>query len=117
MNWKEIPRPARKADYRYKYLQLLCPPPEDGHKPAPGDPPLPIRAGDVLRISMRRNALETWEKTNIPNVSAWGDMRILELTWKCPCCGSRHAVMIPEAWLDEGRAVFVEPILEGAGHA
>ena len=27
-NWKEVERPARKADYRYKYLRLLAVPPE-----------------------------------------------------------------------------------------
>ena len=27
MSWKEVPAPARKADYRYKFLRLLDTPP------------------------------------------------------------------------------------------
>lgn len=49
--WKEVERPARKADYRDKFLRLSCPPPEDGQQRDPGRPLLPIQAGAVLRIS------------------------------------------------------------------
>lgn len=116
MNWKEIPRPARKADYRYKHLRLLADPPEDGIWRAPGQNPLPVKTGDVLTVHARRNAKDTWSAGGyIPSVTHWGDMRILELTWTCHHCGSSHSLLIPEAWLDEGKAVFVEPI-EGAGH-
>lgn len=115
-NWKEIPRPARKADYRYKFVRLSCPPPEAGQSRAPGDPALPIHAGDVLQITIRRNARDTWGNCSTPNVADWGDIRVLELRWICPCCGSWHAVFIPESWLDDGKAVFVEPNHEGVDH-
>lgn len=114
--WKEIPRPARKADYRDKFLRLSCPPPEDGQQRDLGRPLFPIQSGDVLRISMRRNARDTREACSIPSVSSWGDIRILELRWICPCCGSWHAIMIPESWLDDGKAVFVERETEGESH-
>ena len=115
-DWKEIPRPARKADYRYKFVRLSCPPPEDGQRRASGDPALPIHAGDVLQISMRRNARDTRESCTVSNVAAWGDIRVLELRWKCPCCAIGHSVIIPESWLDDGKAVFVERVTEGESH-
>lgn len=111
--WKEVERPARKADYRDKFLRLSCPPPEGGQQRAPGRPLFPIQSGDVLRISMRRNAKDTCH-VSIPNVSAWGDVRVLELRWICPCCESWHAIIIPESWIDEDKAVFVEPVQEPA---
>ena len=113
--WKEVESPARKADYRYKFVKLSCPPPVEGQGRPAGEPPLPIRIGDVLQISMRRNAKETCH-VSIPNVSAWGDVRVLELRWICPCCENGHAIMIPESWLDDGKAVFVERETEGGNH-
>ena len=115
-NWKEVERPARKADYHYKFVWLSCPPPEDGQMRPSGAAPLPIRIGDVLQISMRRNARDTWSICSSPGVSRWGDIRVLELHWKCAYCASTHAVVIPESWIDEGKAVFVERVTEGESH-
>ena len=63
MSWKEVPAPARKVDYRYKFLRLLDTPPRQriGYGPDGSywKRELPIRAGDVVQISMRRSAAET----------------------------------------------------------
>ncbi len=109
--WKEIPAPANKADYRYKYLRLLAVPPVDGMRRSPETPPLPVRINDVTKISMRRAAKDTW-CVSLPNVSAWGDVRVLELEWKCPHCDQGHRILIPENWIAEGKAVFVEAVTE-----
>lgn len=108
-DWKEVNPPARKADYRYKHLRLLAEPPADGQQRAPAAKPLPVRIGDVAKISMRRAAKDTWGHSGIPDVSQWGDIRVLDLEWTCPHCAHSHHFMIPESWLDEGKAVFVEP--------
>ncbi len=34
--------------------------------------------------------------------------RVLELRWKCPHCDYAHEVFIPESWIAEGKAQFVE---------
>lgn len=109
--WREVPVPAKKADYRYKHLRLLAVPPADGMLRSPETPPLPVRINDVTKISMRRAAKDTWH-VSLPDVSAWGDVRVLELEWKCPHCAEAHRILIPEYWIAEGKAVFVEAVTE-----
>lgn len=111
--WKYVSPPARKADYRNKHLRLLATPPEQ----CPGQRVLPVLNGDVVKIYMRRSAKETWRMCNSNNVASWGDVRVLEVEWPCPHCGHTHRLMIPESWIDEGKAVFVEPAMDdGEGH-
>lgn len=112
VTWKDVPPPAKKADYRYKHLCLLAVPPVEGILRSPGTPPLPVRINDVTKISMRRAAKETWSACYLPDVTSWGDIRILELEWKCPHCAEAHRILIPESWIAEGKAVFVEPVKE-----
>ena len=113
----EVERPARKAEYRYKHLRLLATPPEQRIADVPiKQRDLPVRIGDVVKITMRRNARETWQIVSANDVSNWGDVRVLEVEWPCPHCGHSHHFMIPESWLDDGKAVFVEPNHEGVDH-
>ena len=115
--WNEAERPARKADYRYKHLRLQATPPEQRIVGGPsGQRELPVRIGDVIKIYMRRPAEETKHVVSINDVSAWGDARVLEVEWPCPHCGHSHHFMIPESWLDDGKAVFVERETEGESH-
>lgn len=109
--WNVCEQPKRKADYVHKYLRLEdAPPPQVAtvNRFYGAQYKLPIKAGAVLQILARRNAKDTAHVVSIPNVSHWGDIRILELRWCCPYCYQVHSVMIPESWLDEGKAVFVE---------
>lgn len=112
MSWKEVPAPTRKADYRNKHLRLLDTPPRQqiGYSPEGRywRPELPVQVGDVVEIYMRRTAAETGHVCSVNDVSDWGT-RVLEVVWDCPHCLHAHNVMIPESWLDEGKAVFVEP--------
>lgn len=110
--WKEVPAPAKKADYRFKHLRLLAEPPAVGMLRAPGRPPLPVRINDVTKVSMRRAAKETWGVCYLPDVTSWGDIRVLELEWMCPHCDQGHRILIPESWIAEGKAVFVEAVTE-----
>ena len=113
--WKEVSAPARKADYRYKFLRLLDTPPRQriGYGPEGSywEPELPVRVGDVVKIHMRRTAAETGHVCSVNDVSAWGE-RVLEVEWPCPHCLHPHHVMIPESWITEGKAVFVEKVSE-----
>ena len=105
--WKEIPIPGRKADWRFKHVRLLALPPEQNLKGSGGKKSLPLEKGAIVQVQMRRNARETWSICSTPNVSFWGDVRVLELEWHCSFCGSAHRFYIPEAWIAEGKAVFV----------
>lgn len=104
--WKEIATPSRKADYRYKHLRLLAAPP--AQRILGGS--LPVQIGDVVRIYMRRS----WEDANVYlneiNISSWPPERVLEVEWPCPHCAHAHHFVIPESWIAEGKAVFVEKI-------
>lgn len=109
--WKTIPTPSRKADYRYKHLRLLAAPPAQRiFGGSPDQEELPVRINDVVRIYMRRTAEETAHVVSVNNVSAWGNTRVLDVEWACPHCSHLHHVMIPENWIAEGKAVFVEKV-------
>ncbi len=111
--WKEAPAPARKSEYRFKHLRLLAAPPRQqiGYGPEGRywKPELPVQAGDVVQIVMRRSAAETGHVCSVNDVSAWGE-RVLEVEWSCPHCLHPHHVMIPESWIAGGKAMFVEKI-------
>lgn len=113
-NWIEMPPPCRKADWRFKHLRLLALPPEQDLRGADTKRLLPLEEGAIVKVQMRRNAKETWSICSTPNVSSWGDVRVLELEWHCSFCGSAHRFYIPEAWIAEGKAVFVEHEREDA---
>lgn len=109
MFWIAVPPPIRKPDWRYKHMRLLAVPPKQR---IPGDPTgqreLPVQIGDVVKVYMRRRAEETAHVCSISDVSTWGNVRVLEVEWDCPHCGHPHHIMIPESWVAEGDAVFVE---------
>lgn len=109
MDWKRVGSPKKKSDYRYKFLRLLASPP-----PSKYDwlnrkqlPPLPVAAGDVVRISMRRAYGEIESVIGHGFEEVYG-LRVLELEWKCPHCEHPHKLFIPESWIAEGKAEFVE---------
>jgi hypothetical protein len=112
--WREIPVPERKADYAGKHLRLLAnpeqyePPKQFWHEGYSGKPDL---TGRVVYLHRRLNARETMNSAH--DVSRWGDVRVLAITWHCTRCGASHSGYIPESWLEEGKAVFVERVKEG----
>jgi hypothetical protein len=102
-NFKEIPIPVRKADYVDKCLRLLAVP----HKGYVGQPDL---KGMVVYIQKRMNATETLNSSN--DISGWGSVRVLRVSWRCRHCAAYHQCYIPESWLAEGKAIFVERVTE-----
>ena len=80
MSLKDVPVPARKADYRFKHLRLLAVPLRQA---IIGNPELHVKIGDVVHIFMRRSyddAGDLW----IRDISGWPRERILEVEWICP---------------------------------
>jgi hypothetical protein len=41
------------------------------------------------------------------------EFRILPVTFDCATCGVTHQDYIPESWIEEGKAVFVEWYVKG----
>jgi hypothetical protein len=115
--FREIPAPAKKADYVGQYLFLRVDSPADQRehirKYTPARPYRKNYAaqGDVVRIVRRLNAKETqrggWD------VSSWGEIRVLALEFECSTCGTTHRDFIPESYIAEGKAVFVEKFVKG----
>ena len=109
--WREIPIPSRKTEYEGKYILLLDNPERyelsrrfwpDGYN---GNPDL---TDTVVWVVRRCNAKETQGSSN--DVSGWGAIRVMRVQWHCCHCNSSHEFYIPESWLEEGKAVFVEKV-------
>ena len=62
----------------------------------------------VVRITRRCNAKETMHSCN--DVSRWGGIRVVRIVWHCPYCGGSHEFYLPESWIADGKAVFVEKL-------
>jgi len=62
--------------------------------------------GTPLLIERRLNAQETQNSSH--DVHRWGKIRILRLAWHCKACGALHVGYMPESWIEDGHAVFVE---------
>ena len=110
-NWVRIDAPKRKADWRYKWLRLLELPPAQAYDWANDRlyDPLPIQIGDVARIYMRRKYIEIDHIVGKGRIREFG-IGVIELRWPCPHCRHEHAVYIPEPWIAQGKAEFVEPV-------
>jgi hypothetical protein len=110
--FREIPAPARKADYVGCCLFLRADSPDDQRVHVRRYfPDRPYRKdyaakGDIVKIVRRLNAKDTIYSGR--NVSGWGSIRILDVQFDCTTCGVTHRDFIPEAYIGEGKAVFVE---------
>ena len=92
IEWRVVEPPKYKKDYEGKLLRIK----QINHKYRVGAhlPP----DGAVCHIERRYNG------------GGAGNSFTLEVSWGCPACDSRHRETIPEAWITEGKAHFVEPI-------
>lgn len=105
--WREIPIPARKTEYEHKHLHLRADP--DRYRRPEEFGRYDVDLTDTIVLLTRRcNAKDTMYSPI--DVSHWGAIRVLRIRWYCRHCGSAHECYIPEAWLEEGKAVFVERI-------
>lgn len=96
---KETGAPKFKKEWPGKRLLLKAPHPDGGVTPSEGQEPL-------VRIERRLNAKDT---NNGPHdISRWGAIRVLKVNYRCKYCGAHHSGYLPESWIDEGKAVFVE---------
>ena len=106
-----IPAPKRKADYRGKQVRLLHTPPMEGVLPGASQIRQDCLKNNIrLYIDMRRSAADTAHINHLPDVSAWGDIRVLQLRYICPRCKASHVVIVPEHWIEEGWLEFVEEV-------
>jgi hypothetical protein len=62
-------------------------------------------------IVRRLNAKNTMHSSR--DVAHWGSMRILDVEFVCSTCGTTHRDFIPEVYIEEGKAVFVEKYTKG----
>jgi hypothetical protein len=115
--FREIPAPARKADYVGCFLFLREDSPADHREYIKKNfPERPYRKyyaakGDVVQIIRRLNAKDSMH--NHRDVSGWGSIRVLGVRFECATCGVTHQDYVPESWIEEGKAVFVEKYVKG----
>jgi hypothetical protein len=107
-NWKEAETPKRKKDYEGKYIKLLVDSPNvrGGVKSRPSL----LKEGSILWIAARVNQGQAAMSSSPSNSSLYkdGKDRVLKVQWHCPTCGTSHFEGLPEAWIAEGKMVFVE---------
>ena len=89
------------------YLRLLVVPPKLAVRYYRD---LHLKPGDVVPLSRRCGFSEAC--CEVPGIRGlWkGERRFLILSLRCPYCGDLHHFVIPESWIAEGKAVFVEPM-------
>lgn len=94
--------PKHKKDWPGGRIMLKeAPPPINTYRPEKSPP-----RKTVLTIERRLNAKDSMSTSW--DVSYLGNIRILRCNWKCPFCECTHTAIIPESWIDEGKAWFVE---------
>lgn len=106
-NWKETETPKRKMDYEGQYIKLLVDSPNvrglDSSRSL-------LTAGSILRITFRCNygmaAMSSFPCKH--SLFQDGKDRVLKVQWHCPTCDTPHYEGLPEAWIAEGKIVFVE---------
>ncbi len=107
-NWKNADTPKRKADYEGRHIKLLADSPNVryGIKSSPSL----LKAGSIVRITARVNQGQAAMSSYPSNSSLYADSkdRVLKVQWHCPTCGISHFEGLPEAWIAEGKLVFVE---------
>ena len=95
---REVAAPKHKKEWVGKFLLLK--------KEETGTGGLKPPKGQMVRIERRLNAMET--QNSSLDVGHWGSVRILKCCWYCKICGAYHSGYMPERWIEEGYAVFVE---------
>lgn len=92
IDWRVVEPPKFKKDYEGKLLQIG----QFDRKYQTGATLPPD--GAVCQIERRFNG------------GGAGNDFTLEISWGCPACDRHHRKNIPETWVSEGKAHFVEPI-------
>lgn len=107
-NWQDAETPKRKADYEGRHIRLLVDSPNVryGIKSRPSL----LKAGSIVTIVARVNQGQAATSSYPSNSSLYSDSkdRVLKVQWHCPTCDISHFEGLPEAWIAEGKLVFVE---------
>lgn len=104
MQYIKIDPPKKKSDWPGTLLQIAAAAPSfspNGQRWLPEE-------GAIVSIARRLNSKDTWGSGD--DCSSWGEMRVLKCQCRCPHCGVFHAFFIPESWISEGKAHFVEAL-------
>ena len=92
IEWREVSPPKFKKVYPGKYVRV----PDFGRRDYENWPGACLPPdGSVCSIHARYTD---------------GGRAKLLLEWRCPSCLDVHDAHVPESWLDEGKASFVEPV-------
>ena len=108
MNWRSIDPPSKKSDFVGKFLALNEDAPPVWFNDGNPMPQFRPKSGDIVRIARRMNAKDA--SLSVLDVSSWGNIRILKIEILCKTCGTIHQAFIPESWIAENKACFVEEI-------
>ena len=97
--FQPVKQPKYKRDWPGHWLSLL-----EGPYPQGG-----VSVTQVY-IERRLNAMDTQNSSH--DVSRWGSMRVLKVSWQCPECRAYHSGYLPESIVTEGQALFLKKNLQ-----
>lgn len=108
MPWITVDPPEKKSQYRDKFVRIWEPPFAGSFDFKKGvmRPPLPFRAGEIVKISKVRETSRLYGLSRV-TLKKLGKTS-LELIWMCSHCGDEHYFYVPESWIELGAIGFVE---------
>lgn len=106
---RECAIPKYKKDWPGKTLLLNEDCPLRHYRGGKPDQPSLLRKGEFVILD-RFLAKNEARYLGHPETSRWveEERRVIKLTWTCPTCAARHEDYIPESFIRQKKAIFVE---------
>ncbi len=106
---RELSIPRFKKDWPGKTLLMKEDSPVQRGNSYWGFKPSLVKKGDTVTIQrfISRQEGLSFEKTLVREWIESGQ-RVLQIVWLCPVCGTHHTDYLPESFIREQKAIFIE---------
>lgn len=106
--WVEKLPPARKGDWDGRYLRLMANSTVTygWHEKRPS-----LLIADSIVQIVRRTSVKQNSHGSLPvppECKGLSDAKLFDVKWLCPLCGVAHRELLPQSWVDDRKAIFVE---------
>ena len=108
---RELAIPKYKKDWPGKTLLMKEDCPIRHRRWGKGDQPSLLRKGELVTVE-RFLAKNEVLYLGYVETHQWAEeeQRVIKLTWTCPTCAARHEDYIPESFIRQKKAIFVEAV-------
>lgn len=114
---RELAIPKYKKDWPGKTLLMKEDCPTTHWRAGKRDQPSLLTAGEVVRLE-RFLSRDEARMSGCGQLYRWSEegQRVIKISWSCPHCAHTHEDFIPESFIRQKKAIFVE-ITESEGEA